>query len=134
MSLHVRVSVGDESYALAVEGVREVADLGDVAPVPGAPRAIRGVRNVHGQVMPVVDLGTVLGAPSGDRCKRLVVAEHEGRLAGLAVDAVIGVEGIPAAEEDVDSRFLTGAALSDGALVGVIDLRAVLDAVQGEAQ
>jgi hypothetical protein len=41
------------------------------------------------------------------------------------------VEQLPEVSEEVDTRHLVGAALADGALVGVIDVQSVLDAVEG---
>jgi purine-binding chemotaxis protein CheW len=128
--LHVRVRVADEHYALAVEDVLEVAELGDVTPVPGAGAAVLGVRNLRGQVLPVVDLATVFDLPPA-QSERIVIAERGGLRAGLAVDAVTGVEELPEASEEVDSPHLAGAALADGALVGVIDVGSVLEAVEG---
>jgi purine-binding chemotaxis protein CheW len=127
--LHVRVRVADEHYALAVEDVLEVAELGDVTPVPGAGAAVLGVRNLRGQVLPVVDLATVFELPPAQP-ERIVIAEQGGLRAGLAVDAVAGVEELPEASEEVDSRHLAGATLADGALVGVIDVGSVLEAVE----
>jgi purine-binding chemotaxis protein CheW len=127
--LHVRVRVADEHYALAVEDVLEVAELGDVTPVPGAGAAVLGVRNLRGQVLPVVDLATVFEL-SPAQPERIVIAERGGLRAGLAVDAVDGVEDLPEASEEVESRHLAGAALADGALVGVVDVGSVLEAVE----
>jgi purine-binding chemotaxis protein CheW len=127
--LHVRVRVADEHYALAVEDVLEVAELGDVTPVPGAGAAVLGVRNLRGQVLPVVDLATVFEL-SPAQPERIVIAERGGLRAGLAVDAVDGVEDLPEASEEVESRHLAGAALADGALVGVVDVGSVLKAVE----
>jgi purine-binding chemotaxis protein CheW len=127
--LHVRVRVADEHYALAVEDVLEVAELGDVTPVPGAGAAVLGVRNLRGQVLPVVDLATVFELPPGQP-ERIVIAERGGLRAGFAVDAVAGVEDLPEASEEVESRHLAGAALADGALVGVVDVGSVLKAVE----
>jgi purine-binding chemotaxis protein CheW len=127
--LHVRVRVADEHYALAVEDVLEVAELGDVTPVPGAGAAVLGVRNLRGQVLPVVDLATVFEL-SPAQPERVVIAERGGLRAGLAVDAVDGVEDLPEASEEVESRHLAGAALADGALVGVVDVGSVLTAVE----
>jgi purine-binding chemotaxis protein CheW len=126
----VRVLVADEHYALPVADVLEVAELGEVTPVPGAGAALLGVRNLRGQVLPVVDLATVFDLPPAHP-ERIVIAERGGLRAGLAVDTVAGVEQLPEASEEVDSRHLTGAALADGALVGVIDVESVLDAVEG---
>jgi purine-binding chemotaxis protein CheW len=131
--LHVRVRVADEHYALPVADVLEVAELGDVTPVPGAGAAVLGVRNLRGQVLPVVDLATVFELPASAP-ERIVIAERGGLRAGLAVDAVDGVEQLPEASEEVDSRHLVGAALAGGALVGVIDVESVLDGVEGSRE
>ena len=125
----MRVQVADEHYALPVADVLEVAELGDVTPVPGAGPAVLGVRNLRGQVLPVVDLATIFEVAPG-KDERIVIAERDGLRAGLAVDAVAGVEQLPEATEEVGSGHLVGAALADGALVGVIDVESVLAAVQ----
>lgn len=130
--VHVRVRIGSEDYALPVESVTEVAELGDVTPVPGAPAGVLGARNLRGQVLPVIDMAAVFGLSSGSpRC--LVVADHDGRRAGLAVDAVASVEPLPDLSEEADSKHLVGATLIDASLVGVVDVRSVLDAVGAEA-
>ena len=125
----MRVLVADEHYALPVADVLEVAELGDVTPVPGAGPAVLGIRNLRGQVLPVVDLATIFEVAPG-KAERIVIAERDGLRAGLAVDAVAGVEQLPEATEEVGSGHLVGAALADGALVGVIDVESVLAAVQ----
>jgi purine-binding chemotaxis protein CheW len=130
--VHVRIRIGPEDYALPVESVTEVAELGDVTPVPGAHSAVLGARNLRGQVLPVIDMAAVFGLPSGSP-KRLVVADHDGRRAGLAVDAVASVEPLPDLSEEADSKHLVGATLIDASLVGVVDVRSVLDAVGAEA-
>jgi chemotaxis signal transduction protein len=127
----VRVRVAGEDYALPVTDVLEVAELGDVTPVPGAPGAVLGVRNLRGTVLPVVDLANVFGLSRTELPARIVVADLGGRTAGLAVDSVVGVEQLPAASEEVESPYLAGAALADGALVGIIEVKSVLDAIGG---
>jgi purine-binding chemotaxis protein CheW len=130
--VHVRVRIGPEDYALPVESVTEVAELGDVTPVPGAPAGVLGARNLRGQVLPVIDMAAVLGLSSANPdC--LVVADHDGRRAGLAVDAVASVEPLPDVSEEAESRHLLGAVLIDASLVGVVDVKSVLDAVGAEA-
>jgi purine-binding chemotaxis protein CheW len=124
---YVRVAVGGEHYAIGVEHVREVAEAGDVVAVPGAGPNIAGIRHLHGQVLPVVRLSGLLGAPGGASA-RIVVVEDAGRHAGLGVDVVDGVGELP--EPDAAGHALTrGAVLDRGALVGVLDVRALLDAV-----
>ncbi|HEY1358667.1 MAG TPA: chemotaxis protein CheW [Thermoleophilaceae bacterium] len=129
-TLHVRVGVAGEGYALPVDDVLEVAELGEIAPVPGAGRALMGIRNLRGQVLPVIDLASVLGLAGKGRPERIVVTEDGGRKAGLAVDSVDGVESVPEATEPAESPHLRGAALTGGALVGVVEISSVLDASQ----
>jgi len=127
-ALHVRVQVADEHYALPVADVLEVAEVGELTQVPGTGTEVLGVRNLRGQVLPVVDLAAIFGLAAATRA-RMVIAESHGRRAGLAVDAVAGVEELGDATEETGSRHLLGATLADGALVGVVDVGSVLDAV-----
>jgi len=121
--VHVRVRVGDEHYALPVEDVVEVAELGVVTPVPGSRANILGVRNLRGRVIPVIDLASVLGVDSSGERARVV-----------AVDEVIDVELVAEPSEAVESELLKGAALIDGTLVGVVDVRSILAAESPEAE
>jgi chemotaxis signal transduction protein len=130
VSLHVHIRAGAENYALPVSTVREVAELGEVSTLPGAPAGVLGVRNVHGEVVPVLDLAELLGVAAGGEPGRIVIAEDSGRTVGLAVEGVIGVEEIEGASEEVHSRHLSGAALIDGSLIGIVDLPGLLDSIQ----
>jgi purine-binding chemotaxis protein CheW len=128
--LHVRVRVADEDYALPVTDVLEVADICDITPVPGALNAVIGLKNLRGTVITVVDLAAVMELSAIEQRQRIVVAEQGGRQVALAVDSVVGVESVPTPSETVESPHLVGAALIDGSLVGVIDVKSVLDQLQ----
>jgi len=132
--VHVRVRVGAEDYALPVEDVLEVTELGHVTPLPGAGAGVLGVRNLRGQVIPILDLATLLDVDRTRSPERIVVAVDGDRRAGLAVDAVVDVEVVGEASEAVESPLLSGAVLIDDALVGVVDVRALLRAQAPEAQ
>lgn len=127
-AVHVRVRAAGEDYALPISSVLEVADLGEVTPLPGAPAGILGVRNLRGQVLPVIDLASVFGL-SGGSPERIVVTEEVDRRAALAVDSVVDVAVIAAPTSETESDYLKGATLVDGDLVGLVDVRAMLDAV-----
>jgi chemotaxis signal transduction protein len=122
MSVHVRLRLGNESYALPVEHVLEVAELGEVTPVPGAQRAVLGVRNLRGQILPIVDLATVFGIAGSGRPQRVLVAESNGQRAGFAIDEVSDIEQLPDAVDETESDLLVGAALTNDELVGVVDV------------
>jgi purine-binding chemotaxis protein CheW len=64
-----------------------------VTPLPKAPALIDGVIDLRGAVVPVIDLGRALGGDpiSVTSRTRIAVAEVEGLILGLAVDAAIEV-------------------------------------------
>ena len=132
-SVHVRLYVGRETYALPIENVLEVAELGGLTAVPGAGAGVLGVRNFHGQVLPVFDLAHVLGIPREGRPPRLVVTDHGGRLAGLAVDEVTEVAAFTTDLEEAESEYLAHAVLEEGRLVGLVDVGRVFEALAKEA-
>lgn len=128
--VHVQVRVGEERYAFPVAHVLEVGEIGDLTAAPGAPRTILGVRNLRGEVLPVFELGAVLGLPRSESSQRMLVAERRGTRAGFAVDEVTDVGGLPEADQDVHSELLSGAVLIGGTLVGVVDVDRLFDVLE----
>ena len=128
----VRVRVGSESYAVAVEYVTEVAELGKLTPVPGARSSVLGVRNLRGEVLPVFDLASVLQIRGDSLPQCLLVTEHGSRRAGFAVDEVTDVGPLPPAAQETQSNLLAGAALDDTGLVGGVDVESLFAALAPE--
>jgi chemotaxis signal transduction protein len=101
-------AVGAVRYALELRWVREVVSLGFVTNVPSAPPVIGGVSNLHGAVLPVIDLGALLGGALGPQPRQgdgALVLETDGVVCALRVDHV----------EHVASLYETGGAVFDGA-------------------
>jgi purine-binding chemotaxis protein CheW len=130
---YVRLRVASESYAMPVENVLEVAAIGKVTVVPGSPAEVLGVRSLRGQILPVIDLGMLLGS-RGAAPGQLLVAEAGDRKAGFAVDEVSDVGSLPEPTEETDSGLLRGGLLHGDDLVGVIDVTAVFDALERAIQ
>jgi len=129
--VHVRVRICSELYALPVGAVLEVATLGEVGPVPGAPSTAVGIRNLRGQVLPVFDVASLFGLRrDGAPARRMLVADDGGRRAGIVIDEVTDVAPLSGALQEADSRFLSCAVLEEGALVGVVDVPALFDALE----
>lgn len=126
---HLRVIAGGEHYALPVPNVLEVSPLGEITPVPGAPPEVMGVRNLRGRVIPLVDLAAVLGLKAAEAPEWIVVSESEEHRCGLAVTATLDIAELGDLDDEADSIFLSGARLVDGAMVGVVDVTAILDAL-----
>ena len=87
---------GGERFAVPLERVREAARPRRITPLPGAPPAWCGVALVRGEALGVVDVAAAVGLrPSGAAGSPLVVVLH-GCDHAILVDAIDGVETIPA--------------------------------------
>ena len=90
----LRVSVGDDRYAVELLRVQEVVRLAPVIAVRGAVPSLLGVMNLRGRVVPVHDLGRWLRRSPvqvDEERSRIVVLEHQDELVGLLVTAVTDV-------------------------------------------
>lgn len=94
---YVLFRLGTEEYGLPIERVMSIIRYEPATPVPHAPAMIEGVINLRGQVIPVVDLARRLLGQELEHTAtaRIVVAEGESGLVGLAVDSASEVATIP---------------------------------------
>jgi chemotaxis signal transduction protein len=84
-------AVGSARYAVELRWVREVVTLGFVTGVPTAPPALGGVCNLHGTILPVLDLLALLDQGSGPPPRQgdgALVLESDGIVCALRVDQV----------------------------------------------
>jgi two-component system chemotaxis sensor kinase CheA len=121
----LRICVGGEDYAMPLTNISEVVTLEGDSIAPGR----RGAVHVRGDLVPLVDLGSVLGSPAG-RPAAAVVAELGGRRVALAVDRIVGHEQIVVKSFDAPAGTLpvfSGATLlPDGRPALLIDPLSVL--------
>ena len=82
-----------QRYALPLRAVERVLPIVAVSPLPKAPAVALGVINVHGQVIPVVDIRLRFGFPPRDYglTAQLVVARTARRTLVVPVEEVLGV-------------------------------------------
>ncbi|QDV71039.1 Chemotaxis protein CheW [Rosistilla carotiformis] len=110
--------VGDVLLGIAIDRVREINRLSEITCVPHAPRHVLGVVNLRGEVVPLLDLGILLGLPStqvGSDSKNMIV-QADGQLLGLVVDRVSDILAVshesmsspPANVNAVDGRMIQG--------------------------
>jgi purine-binding chemotaxis protein CheW len=114
-------ALGTARLATELRWVREVATLGFVTEVPTAPPGVAGVVNLHGAILPVLDLsvlhhgGAPVQARQGDGA---LVVEVDGVVAALRVDQVDEVATLSGAiDHVVDGR---------GRILPLLDPRDVL--------
>jgi purine-binding chemotaxis protein CheW len=118
-------SVEDERYALRLPVVERVLPMVAVSPLPKAPAVALGVINLHGAVVPVLDIRRRLGLPPRDYglTAHLLVARTSRRTVALPVDEVLGVSDVAAEAITLPAAVLPGIrqvegiiALADGLL------------------
>lgn len=97
------VEVAGSAYGIAVADVQEVVGYRTPTRVFHAPKALAGVTNLRGEVLPVIDLASLLqddaeARPEAAEPRVVVVRERSGakRRVGLKVDALLGLREVPA--------------------------------------
>ena len=97
------VEVAGSAYGIAVADVQEVVGYRTPTRVFHSPKALAGVTNLRGEVLPVIDLGSLLqgdaeARPEAAEPRVVVVRERTGakRRVGLKVDALLGLREVPA--------------------------------------
>ncbi|MBN2196369.1 MAG: chemotaxis protein CheW [Polyangiaceae bacterium] len=98
----IAITVASALYGLPVDEVQEVIGIRPLTRVFHAPDVIAGVTNLRGDVLPVLDLGLLLGgAPrieGATDARIVVVRERAGaqRRAGFCVAELRGLRDFPA--------------------------------------
>jgi purine-binding chemotaxis protein CheW len=90
-------TLGTARFALELRWVREVVSLGFVTGVPTAPEALGGVCNLHGTILPVLDVASLLDLPPGPPARQgdgALVIELDGVVCALRVDQVENVASL----------------------------------------
>ena len=116
--------IGDERYALPVPGIVESISLKDatIHSLAGAPVVVR-----HGTTLPLLDLGSALGATGERTARAAVVVRHGERQVAWAVDRLDGE--LELVVKDLGPflgrlPLVSGATIDgDGSVICLVDLR-----------
>jgi purine-binding chemotaxis protein CheW len=122
-----------ERYALESRYVENVYPLRDLTPLPCTPAFILGVVNIHGRILPVIDLKKFFGLPEHGLTDlhRVILISGNDLQFGLLADVIVAVRSIPAESLQPSLPTLTGIrgdylkGIGDGRLV-VLDLQRIL--------
>lgn len=124
-------------YALPVTAVDQLIEMVAINPIPEAPPAIQGVINVHGEIVPVLDLRLRLGLPFKPYQLRtpIILMQANGRSLALVVDEVDtvielnptdiqtsnSVFDFPAAESLLQTSYFTAIAKVNKQIIIILD-------------
>jgi len=130
------VDLGAEQYALPLLSVREIQAYTAPTPLPRMPAHVRGVANLHGDIVPVLDLRLRVGMPEQayGRLTVTVFVAVGTQVAGLIVDSASrGLELDPAQvrppptiADGVDVSFISGIARPAERVIVVLDIETLL--------
>jgi purine-binding chemotaxis protein CheW len=109
-----------QRYALPLSAAERVLPMVAVSPLPKAPTIALGVINLHGQVIPVVDIRRRFNLPPHDYGldAHLLVARTSRRTLAVPVDQVLGVTEVPPEHLTASEAVLPGI----GHVTGIVTL------------
>ena len=91
MKLTLVFQIDDRSYGLDIDVVREIVEQPMRYPIPAQVPFLKEVVNVHGDVLPVVDLPGLMNGTTAARDSRLIVLTPTARSLALEVDRIIQI-------------------------------------------
>ncbi len=127
--------IQEQEYAMDVAHVVQVVRMVGVTRAPKAPDYVEGLMNLHGQVIPVINLARVFGLKEQtvDLDTQLLIATAKGHTAAFIVDLVSEVlmlsqEQIERPDDIVQAlAYLYGVGMVDERLLLLLDLDALFD-------
>jgi chemotaxis signal transduction protein len=124
--------LGEQSYAVGIEDVVEVASMVELTTMPNSPAFMMGYANRHGGMLPVFDLRQIFEQEAApvDSYTLFIVAAHDGHMAGLVVDEVHQVEYMEIGEyHTAAGKYIRDIVSHKGHLVQLISLPHLLGEV-----
>lgn len=119
-NIYVSFRVGEETYGIGIDDVRQIIRVPKITRVPKTPSYVLGMTNLRGEVLPLVDLSQRLGY--GHSCEhgedtRVIVVDKRNVLTGLIVESVNEVKSTEVHDIDkfpdilnagVDKKYIAG--------------------------
>ena len=126
-------SLGEETYALNIEYIEEIAHVGDLTPIPNSPAHVTGVMDLRGRTTAVVDPKHLFDVSDDGDGKRILVFDPDqltdGEAIGWTVDEVHQVVTIQPEHADeapgTDNDAIRGVIKRDGEFIIWIDPEAI---------
>jgi purine-binding chemotaxis protein CheW len=111
--------VAEGKFGFQLEDISEVVRLPRLARMPLAPPSLLGLANLHGAVLPIVEMRSLLGLPKGppDDAMRVIVV-NRGNPVGFVVDRIQSLLAFPA--EHIENDDAGAGSIDPRLLVGVI--------------
>lgn len=131
------IRLGEEQYGIDIKYIDNIVRMQHITRVPKVEDYLKGVINLRGEVIPVMSIRIKMGlAPDVEtKSSRIIILklEQQGTI-GVIVDEVKEVvtleneriEKVAYDSRDEKSNFLCGVGKSEGGLISLLDLNAVV--------
>lgn len=133
---HVTFLIGNETYGVGVEKVKEIIGMTDITHVPNTAYFMEGVINLRGSVVPVVDMRKKFNMQvrAYDSFTVIIIVEVKDRLIGMIVDSVSDVVNIPVSTiqstphftAEIKTDFIKGIGQINDTLIIILDIDLIL--------
>ena len=130
------VRLGAQEFAFDIRSIREIRGWIASTHLPYAPHCIKGMINLRGSVLVVVDLAERLGLSAAEpgAASVVVVVEHQGRAAGLLVDAVCDIitvtdemrQRTPDTGSEMPREFIQGLVMMDNRIISILAIGSLI--------
>ena len=136
-------TVGNEEYGLEIDQIQEIIRPLPITRVPRAPERIEGVINLHGNVVPVINLPRrlSLGRKINLEQSRIIIVHRPDSTVGIVVDSVKEVLSLstgqiepPAQADMADVTYLSGIGKTSGRVILLLDMGNLLDVDSKQAR
>ncbi|MDH4320784.1 MAG: chemotaxis protein CheW [Desulfobulbaceae bacterium] len=122
---YLSFTLREEAFSVEISKVREVLDVTTLTKIPRMPDYLAGVINLRSNVVPVVDLGVVLGMPPIAKTVNTCIMIVDINVVGEALPVQMGVltDSVQAvldlSEEDIESVPKMGTNLNTDFIKGM---------------
>ena len=135
MTLLLPFMVGDERYGLGLTDIQEVIEGAERHYLPAAPEPIIGAVNVHGRILPVLDLPLFLGFPPAQWSERMIVLARRDFPMVLAVNQLepllsVDFEQAPLSQSDALQDCIHSVLNWHGQMISLLDLETLHKTIQ----
>ncbi len=132
----VEIRLEKELYGIPVERTREVAVPMKITAIPGTPPHIMGLMNLHGEILSIVDIKSLInmGTSAPAETSRVVVIKTREGPVGIYCDEVINIYDIMKKDIEVPlstlsnetGAYVRGQVQTAHGLMGILDIEGLL--------
>ena len=127
-------SLDEPRYALYLYSVERVVHAVEITPLPKAPEIVQGIINLHGEIIPVIDIRRRFNLPSRglEPEDQFIIARTAKRQVALITDSVVGIhelksDQIADTEQELPyAEYISGVAKTEDNLILITDLEKFL--------